>query len=190
MSRVHVSNGEPKPCSAQPGNCPVGGDHYDTVEEAYAAEEAKLEREHGAAGTVSKKPDLKSKAKELNYKESEITDWRYQIQQGYKNRSPEAVLSKQMGDRTVREVHSVFSSEGYEWSASRAYKVGRSAYLYQQTGGCSCDDPGDYSSYEDFKEFSSKKELVDFLNSQKGDFHASAALASLRDPDYKPKHQL
>lgn len=34
MSRFHISNGAPLPCKAQPGNCPLGGAHFDSAEEA------------------------------------------------------------------------------------------------------------------------------------------------------------
>lgn len=35
MSNYHVgSDGSPKPCNAQPGNCPLGGTHFDSEEKA------------------------------------------------------------------------------------------------------------------------------------------------------------
>lgn len=35
MSNYHVgSDGSPKPCNAQPGNCPLGGAHFDSEEKA------------------------------------------------------------------------------------------------------------------------------------------------------------
>lgn len=38
MIKYHISsNGEPRKCSATEGNCPLGGVHYVTAEEAYAA---------------------------------------------------------------------------------------------------------------------------------------------------------
>lgn len=36
--RYHTnSHGEPAPCNAKPGECPLGGDHYDSPEEAVQA---------------------------------------------------------------------------------------------------------------------------------------------------------
>lgn len=32
--KYHISNGEAKPCSAQEGNCPIGGEHYGSLAEA------------------------------------------------------------------------------------------------------------------------------------------------------------
>lgn len=45
MSRFHISNGVPSRCKAQPGNCPLGGEHYETLNEASKAAEDATELE-------------------------------------------------------------------------------------------------------------------------------------------------
>lgn len=55
MTRYHMSDrGEMAPCMARPGNCPLGGDHYDSKEEAQAGIEARLAREHDVNAGISK----------------------------------------------------------------------------------------------------------------------------------------
>lgn len=45
MTRYHIGkNGEPRICKAQPGKCPLGGEHYTTINAAYQAAE-KLARQ-------------------------------------------------------------------------------------------------------------------------------------------------
>lgn len=44
MSRFHVKNdGKPGKCTAQPGNCPLGGAHFDNLNDAYAYAEKQYE---------------------------------------------------------------------------------------------------------------------------------------------------
>ena len=45
MPRFHISNGVPSRCKAKPGNCPLGGEHYETLDEASRAAEDAAERE-------------------------------------------------------------------------------------------------------------------------------------------------
>lgn len=56
MAKIHISPElGPKQCRAQEGNCPVtsatGGEHYDNLEEAQAAYEKMLEKEHGGSSS-------------------------------------------------------------------------------------------------------------------------------------------
>lgn len=56
MSKYHVNeNGEAGKCRAQSGNCPFGGasEHFDTVQDAQAAAEKKLEKEFGATSVIT-----------------------------------------------------------------------------------------------------------------------------------------
>lgn len=44
----HISkDGEARPCSAERGNCPLGGEHFPTIEEARAKAEQQLADQHG-----------------------------------------------------------------------------------------------------------------------------------------------
>lgn len=43
--RFHLSENGPAPCEAKPGNCPIGGDHFDNEELAIVAYEEKVEKE-------------------------------------------------------------------------------------------------------------------------------------------------
>lgn len=55
MTRYHMSErGEMAPCKAEPGNCPLGGDHYESKEEAQAGIEARLAEEHDVNSGISK----------------------------------------------------------------------------------------------------------------------------------------
>ena len=55
MTRYHVgSDGAPKPCNAQPGNCPLGGEHFDNLENAERYAETKNEAEaRGDSGSFT-----------------------------------------------------------------------------------------------------------------------------------------
>lgn len=55
MSRYHMSKkGEAAPCDASPGKCPLGGDHYDSLESAEAGIESRLTNEHSATEGITK----------------------------------------------------------------------------------------------------------------------------------------
>lgn len=49
MSRFHNTEEGPKPCKAKPGNCPRGGEHFDSEVEAQQAYESKMELSHGTS---------------------------------------------------------------------------------------------------------------------------------------------
>lgn len=53
-SKFHVTDDGPKPCSAQPGNCPLGGEHYETEAEAQVAYDGAMEEKRLA--TLKKEP--------------------------------------------------------------------------------------------------------------------------------------
>lgn len=59
MAKYHISEGEPKECSAEDGNCPIGGgseDHFDDIKEARsAAEEINANEAGGTIGTATQK---------------------------------------------------------------------------------------------------------------------------------------
>ena len=44
-TRFHLSENGPAPCEAKPGNCPIGGDHFDNENSAIEAYEKKVEKE-------------------------------------------------------------------------------------------------------------------------------------------------
>lgn len=55
MTRYHMSErGEMAPCKAEAGNCPLGGDHYESKEEAQAGIEARLAEEHDVNSGIRK----------------------------------------------------------------------------------------------------------------------------------------
>lgn len=61
--RFHVGrDGNPKECTAEPGKCPLGGEHYDSMEKCYAAIE-KNNTEDNADGKVLKKVKTKTPSK-------------------------------------------------------------------------------------------------------------------------------
>lgn len=49
----HISeDGVARPCGAQPGNCPLGGEHFGSIEEARAHAEVQLAETHGIFAKV------------------------------------------------------------------------------------------------------------------------------------------
>lgn len=42
-TKFHITDDGPKRCEAQPGNCPIGGEHYETEDEAKVAYDARME---------------------------------------------------------------------------------------------------------------------------------------------------
>ena len=55
MNRYHIgSDGEPRRCTAQQGKCPLGGDHFDALEDAEKYAETKNEAESRGAESVNR----------------------------------------------------------------------------------------------------------------------------------------
>lgn len=55
----HISRGKkggPAPCSARPGHCPLGGQHFNTMHDAQVSYEAKLIKQYGRFVTLSRGP--------------------------------------------------------------------------------------------------------------------------------------
>lgn len=54
--KIHISkSGNPEKCSAKKKPCPLGGEHFDTIDEAYAA----IEKEYETFKKIEKEPKLK-----------------------------------------------------------------------------------------------------------------------------------
>lgn len=55
MGNFHIGrNGEPKSCSARPGGCPLGGEHFDNEKDAWAASEKIMAEDMEIHTTFSK----------------------------------------------------------------------------------------------------------------------------------------
>lgn len=55
MARFHVGrDGNPKECTAEPGKCPLGGEHYGSMEECEAAIEKNAASHHSSSSTLKK----------------------------------------------------------------------------------------------------------------------------------------
>jgi len=49
MAKFHISKGVPKKCVAKPGNCPIGGEHFESQQAAQRGMEEQLANEFGGA---------------------------------------------------------------------------------------------------------------------------------------------
>lgn len=59
MARFHVGrDGNPHKCTAEPGKCPLGGEHYDSLEKCEAAVEKSNASNNGTRSSSLKKPDI------------------------------------------------------------------------------------------------------------------------------------
>lgn len=59
--QFHVGEKGAAPCNAQPGKCPLGGEHFDTAGEAEKAYEAKAAEQYGENTSLKKSPKSSSR---------------------------------------------------------------------------------------------------------------------------------
>lgn len=109
--RWHLSpkTREPEKCTAEEGNCPYGGDHYNSFDEAYEANQERLESKYGGAFTLPAPTQrdiyntlVRENAEKIDEIIAEINHGDIEPEEGYTARMRPSWLDEGGGERRER----------------------------------------------------------------------------------------